>query len=208
MLMKIETRGKVTKTDDPAKAGRVKCELAELDGQEYPEWIDPIFPAGWVWLPNQGDTVVILRPDGDDWVEFPEELVYLGEPYDEDHPVPDDFMDNYGKRRGFKTKAGHLLIVDDTQGKEEITIAHKETLMFSLTNAGIFLGTQDADEPFVLGAKLNSFLGDLLQAIFVHGHPSFGAPPSNAVDFVGPTGLNTKVADHVSGFIFGQKDKP
>ena len=36
------TKGIVEDIDDPAKAGRVLCSMAELEGDTHPEWIHPI----------------------------------------------------------------------------------------------------------------------------------------------------------------------
>lgn len=136
----------VTSNKDPAKAGRIKVELADLDGQEYPEWLEPILPGGlWVCIPEPGDTVECVLPEGEDKIEFASEVKYRGVVLDPANPVPSEFKTNYPNRRGFKTRAGHLLIVDDkagtltlTNGNSGITI---EMDSAGLLHLGVTVGT-------------------------------------------------------------------
>ena len=204
--------GTVTNIDDPAKAGRIKVACSTMDGDEWPLWVDAVFPRGWVVMPEVGDTVEVELPTGDDAVEFPEEARYKGHALDDKHATPDDFKKNYPKRRGFYTDGGHLLIFDDTSGEEEITISHKGKMLVSLTNQGIFFGTQSASEPFVLGNAWKSLESNILGAIATHTHPVTSAPgtsgpPSNATAFTGyQSDVNAKT--QLSDFIFGQKVQP
>lgn len=116
-----ETTGVVTNIDDPAKAGRIKVALESMDGQEYPEWIEPEFPPGWVTIPEAGDQVALVMPEGEDVVEFADRVRYKGKVHDDANPVPEEFRKSYPKRRGYKTKAGHLLIFDDDAGEITLT---------------------------------------------------------------------------------------
>lgn len=115
--MKTETvTGIVDSIDDPAKAGRIKVSVASMDGQGYPEWVKPVFTAGWIAMPEPGDEVELIMPEGEDIVEFAEEVRYRGRVLGESHPVPDAFQENYPKRRGFMSEAGHFLMFDDDGG--------------------------------------------------------------------------------------------
>lgn len=117
-MKKTKVEGRVTSIDDPAKAGRVKVEIQGADGDEYPEWVRPSFTPGWIAMPEVGDTVDVELPDGDDIVEFADQVTYTGKVLDGENPVPEDFKegDKYGKRRGFRSPAGHFLIFDDEDG--------------------------------------------------------------------------------------------
>jgi len=210
--MKVQiTKGTVTNIDDPAKAGRIKVHLAELGGRETPDFIDPVLPSGWHWLPEVGDTVQVLLPeDLDDLVEFPEDIRWSGVLYDQEHPVPADLRSEYPRRRGFRTKAGHLLVIDDTNDKEEISLTHKNKMLFGITNDGVFIGSKKADEPVVLGLQFKALLEALLDAVVAHKHPTGtgpSGPPDNAITF---TNLKSGVAakDQLSDFVFTQKVKP
>jgi len=137
--------GIVTDNKDPAKSGRIKAAIPQMDGDSYPEWINPVWPAPWIVIPNVNDEVEIVLPDSEDAIEFAEEIYYRGYTIDESKSVPDEFKTNYPDRMGFKTKAGHILIVDSKSGQEEITLSHKGVMLVSLTNSGIFFGTQNAE---------------------------------------------------------------
>lgn len=115
-MQRINTKAIVTNIDDPAKAGRIRVAIEGMDGGEYPEWLEPTLTPGWVAMPSPGDTVEITLPDGEDIVEFADQVRYIGTVLDEAHPVDDDFKTNYPKRRGFRSPAGHFLIFDDDDG--------------------------------------------------------------------------------------------
>jgi hypothetical protein len=221
----IVTQGKVTNTDDPAKAGRIKVALAELDGAEFPDWVDPVFAPGWLWLPEPGDTVSIILPDGEDLIEFSDEIRWTGQLFDQDNPHPDEFKPNYPQMRGFKTKAGHILIVDDKdkivslktpaghellldEKNDKISFRYKDTDVITINASGIFFGTESASEPFVLGNLWKAMMDTVLQALAVHIHPTGvgpSGPPDNASVYTTEKG---KTADTISDFIFGQKVQP
>lgn len=226
----LTTKGTVTNIEDPAKAGRIKVHLAELGGRETPDFIDPVLLPGWHWLPEVGDVVEVIMPcSDDDLVEYPEEIRWCGVVYDQENPVPEELRAEYPRRRGFKTKAGHLFIVDDTTDKEEISLVHKGSLFMSITNDGIFFGTKDADEPFVLGNKFQSLLstilgelGTLQDNLLAHTHTGVTTGPgvSGTPDPASLTAFglrktafaNAKATvdngDQLSDFIKGQKTKP
>jgi len=112
--MKVESMlGTVTSNEDPAKAGAIRVTMPEIGGEEFPEWIEPIFASGWFWPPEPGDTVVLKTPEGEDLSEFTEAVIYEGRLISEGEGIPEEFKINYPSRRGFKTKEGHLLIIDD-----------------------------------------------------------------------------------------------
>lgn len=207
---KRQTVGRVTSIDDPAKAGRVKVSLSEMDGAEYPEWLDPELTPGWHWLPEVGDSVTVEMPEGTDVVEFSDEVRWCGQALDQSNPVAKELRENYPKRRGFKTKAGHLLIVDDKAGAEEITLSHKGTLVVSLGNAGIFFGTKSASEPFVLGTAWKTLMEQLLDLLAQHTHMTVLGPsmPPEAPWVAQATVLKAGLPNQLSDFIFGQKAKP
>lgn len=130
------TTGKVSSNEDGAKAGRVDLNLPEGEGV-YPEPFDAIFMSGWCWPPESGDTVAGFVPDGDDQVEFADDVKYLGVVYDQENPVDDEFSDDYPKARGFKTKAGHVFKVNDKSGSEEVKLLEGKSGGFvSMTGLG------------------------------------------------------------------------
>lgn len=120
----------VDRNTDPAKAGRVIAKMASMDGDQYPEWLEPVLPPGLISHPHPGDTVEIETPEGEDVVEFAHEAKYLGKRYDDANDYPEKFKTNYPDRRGYCTPGDHYLIFDDhdktitieTSGGHEIVL--------------------------------------------------------------------------------------
>jgi hypothetical protein len=106
----------VTSNKDPALANRIKVALQDMDGQEFPEWLEPVFPPSWYGTPEPEQKVKVLIPAGMDLIEFAHMVRYIGVVWDEETPVPADFQTNHPYRHGAQTKAGHTLIFDDKSG--------------------------------------------------------------------------------------------
>lgn len=157
----------VSKNEDPEKRGRIKVACAALLGdeqQELPGWIEPALLWGWFAVPDVGQQVTILVTLGTDQDLFQHQssitsiharwtgsTVFTGEEAEEANLVGTEFTDkNYGKRRGFKTPSGHVLMFDDTKGDEQIqmtwsggTESEPKTAFWSFDKTGSFI-CQDA----------------------------------------------------------------
>lgn len=158
----------VTNTQDPEQRGRIKVICSGLLGdesQELPQWI-PMIPAwGWFSLPDIGEIVEVEATVGsDDDEHFGQSSInnmdlkyrtnryYGGTETDTPRPVPPDFTSkNYGKRRGFATPKGHIILFDDTDGDERLSITWTNGTEFS------YIGI-DKDGSMVLGNKRGSVL--------------------------------------------------
>lgn len=134
----------VTSIDDPDKRGRIKVSCPGLMGSDdeddvggqLPMWVEPCYTWGWFIVPDVGETVeIVVYISGDDDESFKQGALeslnprWRGERYWTDpeaetaRTVPEDFTaTNYGKRRGLATPQGHVLMFDDTEGKEKISI--------------------------------------------------------------------------------------
>lgn len=128
----------VSNNQDPQMRGRIKVVCSALMGDattELPQWIDPDFEWGWFIVPDVGEFVEIEHTDSADDDEFPgQSSIHVpnykwkgrhwgGSATDTARPVPDDFTKtNYGKRRGFATPGGHVMMFDDTEGAKKISI--------------------------------------------------------------------------------------
>jgi len=152
--MKTETFSAiVTKNEDPEKRGRIKVKSLELLGaedKELPIWIEPSPLWGWFVVPDIGEEVAIeaelstkhneVADQG--WLDNPR-LWWTGRRYQSkqgEAPRPPDARftgAGYGKRRGFATPAGHILLFDDTVGQEIVSLADKHGNTVSLTEASI-----------------------------------------------------------------------
>jgi hypothetical protein len=219
--------GVVTTNSDPAKAGRIKVALPQLDGAEYPEWIEPVFVPGWFSPPEPGDAVELELPEGEDLIEFAHEVRYRGQLFDDKHLPPDELKQKQARvhLRGYFTKAGHRLIFDDkdkvvslyTPAKmqllldekaDKVSLRYKDTDVITINASGIFFGTEGASEPMVLGNLWKTMMDTILGALAVHIHPTGvgpSGPPNNASTYLTE---QAKTGATISDFIFGQKAKP
>jgi hypothetical protein len=227
-MKKKTTSGIVTTNEDPAKVGRVKVTLAEVDGQEYPEWIEPVFVPGWFSPPEAGDEVEVEIPaDTADLIEFAHEVKYKGQVFSEGHGPPDELKQTQKKvhLRGFFTKEGHRLIFDDKdkvislytpakmqllldEKQDKVSLRYKDTDVITINASGIFFGTESASEPMVLGNLWKTMMDTLFQSYSTHIHPTGvgpSGPPSDAAAWLAE---KAKTAATISDFIKGQKTKP
>ena len=141
--------GIVIDNDDPQKRARIKVSSASLMGvtdngepAEYPVWIEPSFPltlvsdentgvadAGFFFVPNIGVAVefevTVSSPTdksyGQSWIGNPDPrwITSLLMPGDD---VASEFQENYPHRMGWKSRKGMILVFDDSDGNEEISL--------------------------------------------------------------------------------------
>jgi hypothetical protein len=152
----------VTDSDDPQKRGRIKVACAALLGDEdspLPMWVEPVPQWGWFVVPDVGEIVEVEVTTGSSEDEQPGQMSidnldiqWRGQRYygntegDAPTPVPEDFTaTNYGKRRGFATPGGHVLLFDDTEGDQKVSLTWHQDGKFSFMSVdktgGIILST-------------------------------------------------------------------
>lgn len=124
-------RAFVVRNDDPENRGRIQVTAPPFgQGEALDTWIDSSFPGagpdrGTFWPPEVGDTVWVRyergRPDAPQvyyggWhgvADMPAEFT-TSEVSGSDNRVPE--------RRGFVTRAGHMLIFSDVEGEESVRL--------------------------------------------------------------------------------------
>lgn len=119
------TVGIVTNTQDPDKLGRVKVRFPWLSDTEESHWARVVTPMagkerGIYFLPEVEDEVLVAFEHG--MMEFPYVLGALWNGKDAPPATNDDGKNNL---RVIKSRSGHVIILDDTAGEENITIADK-----------------------------------------------------------------------------------
>jgi len=150
--MIIETHdAKVTNNQDPEKRGRIKVACVALLGDEeteLPMWLDIALDWGWFYVPDVGEIVevdVVVSSEQDASfhqmsidnldIKWKGKRLYTSETVDGQTEVRlphEDFTkENYGKRRGFATPSGLILLFDDTEGKEKIQLTWKQGEKYS-----------------------------------------------------------------------------
>lgn len=144
--------GKVSRTNDPEKLGRirVKCPALAATSREMPIWIEPMFPftskdsTGWFFVPEVGAEVELEVVTSSDTDETPNEsfitnpdIRYRAGLYSAENKPAVEFATNYPKRRGFKTPGGSLLLFDDSE-------KDKSLLQLKLTTGEILQFQKDS----------------------------------------------------------------
>lgn len=135
-------RGVVLDNRDPEKRGRILVSVSAVghpENQGPARWVDPVFAGaakkmGTFWPPEIKDTVWVSFAYGDP--SQPQH--YYGGWFGKDE-VPDKLGYNADKepipmRRGFRTKAGHTLVLNDEPGKESIELYWKDESTFLKIN--------------------------------------------------------------------------
>ncbi|MEJ2209152.1 MAG: phage baseplate assembly protein V, partial [Anaerolineae bacterium] len=121
----------VTNIDDPDDLGRVKVKYSWLGGSPEIEshWVRLAPPMagpqrGFLFLPEVNDEVLVAFEQGD--VHRPYIIGALWSATDKP-PKPKSEAISGGKviQRVLKTRAGHLIILDDTQGEEQVSVTSK-----------------------------------------------------------------------------------
>ncbi len=111
----------VTEVDDPQKLGRVKLKFPWFDPDMESEWcrVRQFYAGngyGAFFIPESGDEVLVAFIHGD--MRLP---IILGGLYNgQDKPPSHHAKDKDEKM--IRTKGGHRIILDDTRGKEKISI--------------------------------------------------------------------------------------
>jgi len=130
---------KVVANNDSEFRGRIKVTCADLTGDPeavLPGWIEPLLDWGWFYVPDVDEHVEIEGVVSTDDDEVPGQSMIMNpqitwrgkrfyhEAEEAPTPVHDDFKQEttYGKRRGFATPNGHILMFDDTDGAQQVRL--------------------------------------------------------------------------------------
>jgi uncharacterized protein involved in type VI secretion and phage assembly len=118
--------GIVTQNKDPDNLDRIKIRLPWLDGGETDQshWAQLVVPMngkkfGWYVLPDIDDVVVVAFIEGD--ISQP---VILGGVWSKPDFSPEPNEDGKNNFRGYRSRSGHRLILDDTK-KTKVVLADK-----------------------------------------------------------------------------------
>jgi uncharacterized protein involved in type VI secretion and phage assembly len=171
--------GVVTNTDDPDSLARVKVSYPWLGDDAESPWARVVTPMaggdrGFVSRPEVGDEVLLAFEHGD--MRFPYVIGAMWNGVD--GPPQHRGADADNNIRMIRSRSGHEIILDDTDGSEKITIVDSsESHKIELTADGVVIisnsikiGSADSAESLVLG--------DAFMELFnAHTHPT-GVGPS------------------------------
>lgn len=184
--------------------GRIQVTCVDLTGDPeaiLPVWVEPVFDWGWFVVPDVDEFVEIeIVTSTDDDESFGQSMIFeprihwrakrfYHEGGDTESPIHSDFKTNYSKRRGFATPAGHILLFDDTDGKERIQLTWKQgdTLAsISIDESGIVLLGEGANTPVIRGDDWKAWAE-------VHTHPTGTGPSGPPAQPIPSVVLSAKV---------------
>jgi uncharacterized protein involved in type VI secretion and phage assembly len=117
--------GLVSNNDDPEGWGRVKVKFPWLSDAQESHWarIATLMTGqnyGTYFLPEAGDEVLVAFEHGD--FRFP---YVIGMLWNGQNTVPANNKDKQNNIRLIKSRSGHTIRLDDTEGKEKIEILDK-----------------------------------------------------------------------------------
>lgn len=119
------TVGVVTNNQDPDNLGRVKVKFPWLSDQDESHWARVLTPMagndrGLYFLPEVDDEVLVAFEHGR--AEFP---YVLGALWNGKDKAPESNDDGKNNMRTIKSRSGHIIRLDDTDGGEKIEILDK-----------------------------------------------------------------------------------
>lgn len=119
------TVGLVTNNQDPEGLGRVKVKFPWLSGAEESYWARVVSlmagnDRGIYFLPEVDDEVLVAFEQGD--MSFP---YILGAVWNGKDKPPVNNDDGKNNQRLIKSRSGHIIVLDDTDGEEKIIIKDK-----------------------------------------------------------------------------------
>jgi len=118
--------GLVSTLDDDASLGRIKVRYPHL-GDVESDWARLSSPMagpqrGTFFRPEVGDEVLVAFEHGD-----PRRPYILGSLWSQaDQPPPDDGDKTANNWRFIRSRSGHIILLDDTPGKEKIELIDKD----------------------------------------------------------------------------------
>ena len=118
--------GIVTQNKDPDNLNRIKVRLPWLDQGETDQthWAQLMTPMegdkfGWYTLPDIDDVVIVMFIDGDS-----AQPIIVGGIWSKVDNSPEPNEDGKNNFRGYRSRSGHRLILDDS-GKNKVVLADK-----------------------------------------------------------------------------------
>jgi uncharacterized protein involved in type VI secretion and phage assembly len=128
--------GKVVDVSDPWSVGRVKVVVPAVfdsDGPEAAVWARPCFAWGHFFVPDNDDHVWVAFENAD-----PSAPVWLGVWYP-DGAAPSEAGTDPPVKRVVTSPAGHKILLDDTQGSEQVVVTDKTGNMVELKTDGMHI---------------------------------------------------------------------
>jgi uncharacterized protein involved in type VI secretion and phage assembly len=117
--------GIVTDNKDPQNLGRLKVKIPVIDNETSTDWARLAVPMagkdrGTLFIPEVGDEVLVAFQMGD--IRQP---IIIGSLWN-DKQKPPQGKDDKNNIRKIRSRSGHEIIFDDSEGKEKLTLQTKK----------------------------------------------------------------------------------
>ncbi len=152
--------GLITNNKDPDELGRVKVKFPWLSDQDESQWARIAAPMagkerGFFFLPEVDDEVLVAFEHDD--VNYPYIVGALWNGKDATPEKASTVVGSDGKvnQRIIKSRSGHVIILDDKQGKEQIVIRDKTEKNEIVIDSAKNSMTIKVDQDFTIEAKGN-----------------------------------------------------
>lgn len=209
----------VTKVDQK-QPGYIMVKCVGLLGDEdteLPMWVRPAFDWGWFYIPEIGEIVEVEVLTGSPQDEIVDQMAinnldiqwrgkrhYTNATMDPKSGStaatvhPDFTSENYGKRRGFATPAGHVIVFDDTAGKTKIWITWSKMKDDKVNVTQMVFDTDGTFKVNVLGKHSIHLKEDEVEIKLSDGAAAkITGKDANAATVLGDGGVKAAIADHL-----------
>jgi phage protein D/phage baseplate assembly protein gpV len=135
--------GVVTNAEDPEKLGRVRIKFPWLSEEQESPWARVAVPQRGMWMPPAVDDEVLVAFDRGD----PQSPYVVGALWNQNAPPAEAGADGAAQVKVLRSRSGHVVRMDDTEGEEKIEIADgsgKSSIVISTKDGSITI-TSDAD---------------------------------------------------------------
>jgi len=210
----------VTANNDDEERGRIRVACAGLmgdDDADLPMWVEPLLDWGWFLVPDVGEIVDIEVVAGTDLDEqFGQasidnlDIKWKGPRYygntEADEPTvvhPSFTGDHYGKKRGFATPFGHVIVFDDTADAPKITISWTSELHSEDATklSQIVINTDGTIQLNVLGKNFIHLKENEVEIQLNEGAAlTLTGKDSDATTVLGNGAVKAAIADHLETF--------
>ncbi len=152
--------GIVTDNKDPSSLGRVKLQFPWRNGADTTTWVRIAVPMagngrGTYFIPEVGDEVLVAFDHG--MIDSP---FVVGALWNGKDKPPDSNQSGKNDKRLIKSRSGHQLIFDDTNGKEKVEIqtnaGHQIILDDSSGNEKIQIIDKSGSNSIIIDSSQNS----------------------------------------------------
>lgn len=139
------TVGVVTNNKDPESLGRVKLKLPIRECENETDWVRIAMPMsgnqmGTFFLPEVNDEVLVAFNEGDIRQPF-----VIGSLWNSQQKPPETNSDGKNNIRKIKSRCGHMITMDDTEGSEKISIASKSGMAVEMDEKTSKITIKDKD---------------------------------------------------------------